>query len=503
MRLVPFGTPSKTNKYVFPTGRLGLFGVSLVAGLALLLLLTGTFWGGAKTIASPGKLSSSHQAVEKKCATCHAPAATEVRCEYCHDPFGTSRFENAGHVWFGTKDPQLVARAKTIECATCHTDHQGRDYPMRRVDERDCASCHFRSMAQHPEIALVKARVSPNEGILFTHKRHVQEMKKANLESCQFCHEPTGDRRGFEAISFDRHCARCHLPGGFIGKTDPMPRAAVILPDELDVPWAAQLVASTSKLPRERVEVANLRHRDPWVLYNLWKLSREVDPAGVASKRQVIVQRIEDLNFQLRQPPTKGLALATLRQQESTLLAHAKALSQDSAKLPERRRAEKALARVRVQIELGPLQMTAPRSLGRAELLRKLSEAKAGLADFDNYAGGAAPTLSDAERQARLAAATALTSSCAKCHIYKGPLMAPVQAAMPVLDHAQFNHLPHVEQLRRCQTCHTTVEASNKAEEVNLPGIANCQSCHRPGESRSDCGHCHYYHPPKEPWPPI
>jgi hypothetical protein len=502
MRLIPFGTPSKTNKYVFPGSRLRPYLLSVAGGTALLALLAAAFWSGGKTVASPGKLSSPHAPVETKCATCHAPAATEVRCEYCHDPFGTSRFENAGHVWFGTKNLELVARAETIECAKCHSDHHGRDFPMRRVDERDCASCHFRSMASHPEIALVKAGAMPDEGILFTHKRHVEEMKKAGLESCQFCHEPTGNRKGFEAINFDRHCARCHLPGGFIGGTDPMPRAAVVLPEEIDAPWAAVLVASTRKLPRDKVAVDKLQHREPWVLYNLWKLSREVDPAGLARKRQAIVQRIEDLNFQLRQPPTTGLAQATLRRQEADLLAQTKQPSGDPAKLAERRRAEKALARVRVQIELGPLTMTAPRPSDRTDLLNRLRDAKAALAEFDTAAGGPTPPLSDTERQARLAAATAITSSCTKCHIYRGPLMAAVKAAMPVLNHAKFSHLPHVQQLR-CQVCHDTVEASVKAADVNLPGIANCQSCHRPGNSRDDCAFCHFYHPTQEPWPPI
>ena len=72
--------------------------------------------------------------------TSHAPADTVVRCEYCHDPVGTSRFEYAGHVGFGAKYPQLVARAKTLECAGCHSDHHGRDVDLRRVDPRDCAS---------------------------------------------------------------------------------------------------------------------------------------------------------------------------------------------------------------------------------------------------------------------------------------------------------------------------------------------------------------------------
>ena len=502
MRLIPFGTPSKTNKYVFPPGRLRTYLLSAAGGAALLLILLAVFSTGTKTVASPGNLASSHAAVETKCAACHAPAATEVRCEYCHDPFGTSRFENAGHVWFGTADPKLVAKAETIECAKCHSDHHGREFDMKKVDERDCASCHFRSMAKHTEIALVKAGKMPDEGIRFPHKRHVEEMTKAGLDTCQFCHEPTSKRVGFEAISFDRHCARCHVKGGVLGSTDPMPRSAVVLPEELDVPWAANLVASTRKLPREKAAVDGLHHRDPWVLYNLWKLSREVDPAGLASKRQAIVKRIEDLTFQLRQPPTKGLATAVLKKQETDLIAQAKGLGQEPGKLAERSRIEKALARVRVQLELGPLQMTAPRPLDRTDLLNRLEGAKAALADFDIAAGGATPALSEADTQTRLAAAAALTSSCAKCHLYTGPLMAEVKAAQPVLGHARFNHLPHVEQVR-CEVCHNKMNSSIKAEDVNIPGIANCQSCHKPGKSRDDCAFCHLYHPTKEPWPPI
>lgn len=501
MRQVPSGTPSKTNKYVFPAKRLGLWGFSLLAGLALLALLTGTFWKGSKTVASPGGLSSAHAPFEQKCASCHAPAVSDVRCEYCHDPFGSNRYENAGHVWFGTKDPARIAKAATVECAICHSDHHGRDYAMVRTDERDCASCHFRSMAKHTEFTLVKSGVMKDEGILFTHNRHVAEMKKANLDACQFCHEPTRDRRGFEMISFDRHCARCHLPGGNIGKTDPIPRAAVVLPSEIDAPWAEPLVANERKLPREKVAIENLQHKDPWILYNLWKLARDVDPKGLARRREDRKRRVEELAFLLREPPTKGLALASLRESEKSLAGRAKLLSADPSKAAERRRIDKALARVRVQIELGPLQMTAPRQRGRGELEAELRERTSELADFDIAAGSVA-ALSDAEREIRLAAVSAMTSPCTKCHIYDGAFMAPVKAALPVLDHARFNHLPHVQQVG-CQACHDKVVASAKAENVNLPGVANCQSCHRPGRSRSDCAECHNYHPVSEPWPPI
>ncbi|HEY2798255.1 MAG TPA: cytochrome c3 family protein [Thermoanaerobaculia bacterium] len=508
MRLIPFGTPSKSKEYVFPAGRLKPYLLSVAAGAVLLAVLVAAFTTGAKTVATPGALASPHAPVEKRCATCHAPGATEVRCEYCHDPFGTSRFENAGHVWFGTKNPQLVAKAKDIECAQCHSDHHGLEFSMRRVDERQCASCHFRSMAKHPQIALVKAGKMLDEGIHFNHKRHMVEVQKKNLEMCLYCHEPTGDRKGFEAISFDRHCVLCHLNTPETRKTEPVAPAVLILPRAIGASWSDAIAANIQEIKRgevvRSVVYQNVTHRDPWILYNLWNLSREVDPTGLAAKRQVLASRIDDLNFQLRQPPTGGLAPAVLKTQQDGIAAQLKQLGNDPGRLAERRRLEKALARVRVQIELGPLRgMTAPRPQDRRELLGRLADAKAALDDFDNYAAGPSPTLTEDERQARLAAAAAITAPCAKCHIFNGPLIKSVRAAMPVLDHARFNHLPHVQQLQKCQACHTGIEQSAKAEDVNLPGIANCQSCHRPGKSKADCAFCHRYHPQREPWPPI
>ena len=40
------------------------------------------------------------------------------------------------------------------------------------------------------------------------------------------------------------------------------------------------------------------------------------------------------------------------------------------------------------------------------------------------------------------------------------------------------------------------IEKSKKATDINEPNLANCQQCHAPSKSRSDCGTCHVYHPP-------
>jgi hypothetical protein len=497
-RFLPSGTPSRTNKYVYPRNRLFVFWVSLAVGIGIATLLTLAVLGGKKTVASPGPLSSAHAPFEAKCAACHSPAVADERCEYCHDPFGSNRLQNAGHVWYGTKNAALVAKAQTVDCDRCHGDHRGRAFPMKKIDERDCSRCHFPSFASHPQIALVKAGIMKGEGLKFPHARHLPEMQKANLERCQYCHEPTRDRRGFEQVSFDLHCFRCHAKGGVVGVTDPIARSVIVLPGDIGAPWAQALAGNVQKLPRDKVVVANLSHSDPWIIYNLWKLSREVDPDGLARKRAELAGKIDQLFYQLREPPTRGLAMATLKAEEKRLAA-----VERTAKTPaDLKRARQALARVRIQIELGPLQMTAPRPRDRSQIQAELARRRSELSDFDIAASGPTSPLPPEEKEKRLAAVVAMTSACVKCHIYDGVLMQAVNAAKPVLDRARFNHLPHVQQ-KGCEFCHGMVVKSTKAENVNLPGIVNCQGCHRPSRSRDDCAECHRYHPPTEPWPPI
>ena len=529
MRLIPYGTPSRTEEYLRPRNRLVLFWVSLAVALGVAGALSFGVRFGPETLASPGRLSSGHAPFEETCASCHSPAVADVRCERCHDPFGLNRYRNVGHIWFGTKDPVRMAKARMIDCARCHSDHHGRDFLMTRIDERDCSRCHFSSMGRHPEFALVKAGVMKDEGLKFTHDRHVKFMTKAHLELCQFCHEPTRDRRGFEALSFDRHCARCHAKDGILGsvsekdfsgftaaKTDPIKREFVLLPQEIDAPWARARegdvrynaidardlpkgTPTSPDVPRKKIVILNPPHKDSWTAFNLWKLSREVDPKERAVQRARLESQIEQLKYQLQ--PTRALTRAALKEKEDRLSRRAAALARDPRQAAQRRRAEQDLARVRVELELGSPQMTAPRPRDRAQLETELAQRQANRAYFD-IGADSATALSADQRQDRLNAVQAMVAPCSKCHVYNGSIPQIANGGVAVLARAKFNHLPHVQQLM-CEDCHGRIRTSHKAEDVNLPGIVKCQSCHRTGKSRADCAECHRYHPPSEPWPPI
>ncbi|HEY1058425.1 MAG TPA: hypothetical protein VGE55_06800 [Limnobacter sp.] len=84
---------------------------------------------------------------------------------------------------------------------------------------------------------------------------------------------------------------------------------------------------------------------------------------------------------------------------------------------------------------------------------------------------------------------------------YSIAAVAPQHTWLPM---ARFDHKAHA--FESCDNCHAA-KTSKKAEQVLIPGIENCQSCHAGQQPvahkvQSDCGVCHGYHlhplPPKE-----
>jgi hypothetical protein len=489
-RLIHPGTPSRTRRYVFPSGRHGVVVLSLVGGLCLAAALGYASATRFRAAASPGPVASAHARFEEKCAVCHQPQATSAKCEACHDPFGTGRYENAAHVRFANPDPPRSGEPVWLECTECHGDHRGRQFAIAKTDERDCRTCHFPSMAEHPEFALVRARVQRDEGMILSHKRHLKETRKSKLHDCEYCHEPTRDGSGFEPLSFDRHCAECHLKKGNLGPTDPIPAAAVVLPQQMDSATAQGRRAQPDAAGN--VVVGPLTHKDPWVLANLARISSELDPEGFARKRAELEARASDLKAQSKLS-AKAAPKTDLAAERVRLSGRLASLPSDPSRLAERRSLEREFALVALQEQLGALPAAARAPRGRRQLDLDLAATKSQI-EFMDLAADARSSLSAEERELRRAAVAPLTAACTLCHVYKGTLPEPVRAAIPVLIRANYVHRPHL-QLVGCVKCHSGIEESRKAEDVNLPGVAVCAECHRAGRSRSDCAECHTFHP--------
>jgi cytochrome c7-like protein len=89
-------------------------------------------------------------------------------------------------------------------------------------------------------------------------------------------------------------------------------------------------------------------------------------------------------------------------------------------------------------------------------------------------------------------------NGCSFCHVgvqlVPGslPKIAPAHVAARWFDKAVFSHDAH--RSLDCLTCHASISNSEKAEQVDLPSVHTCQSCHQPQRVESACFGCHVYH---------
>ena len=90
--------------------------------------------------------------------------------------------------------------------------------------------------------------------------------------------------------------------------------------------------------------------------------------------------------------------------------------------------------------------------------------------------------------------------TCAECHALRFaqnsqlPVVQPSNITPRWFKHAEFNHDTH--KLLECTGCHVRATTSQETSDVLLPGIQNCQKCHRGGSTSAEsrCSECHAYH---------
>ncbi len=218
--------------------------------------------------------------------------------------------------------PPKAASAPDLACARCHVEHRGRSAYLARVDEVHCRSCHFSSFDRHPEFAVLTRETVETPGLQFPHERHVKELGKQGVsekDSCLKCHEPAG--RDLGPIAFDRHCASCHAKDGSVGSVEPIAAALLLRPSELRGRGGRNNFGLDEfEESRGRISKTRVRHRDDWVLVNVLKLRRDVDPEGFAAERGALQAREGQLQRRLAlAAPLATLDEEALRGRESAL----------------------------------------------------------------------------------------------------------------------------------------------------------------------------------------
>jgi hypothetical protein len=245
--------------------------------------------------------------------------------------------------------------------------------------------------------------------------------------------------------------------------------------------------------PGVRAQVAQI---DVLRSYGQQRVALGLSPEDFQQRKTELLSLLDEI--ERRGNPAIRVRAAALRQR----VIAARPGSTGSTELTlDRKRRQKQLDRVRVQLEL----MTSrdqnepppahdpgvdPQTIG-AELTRL----RAQLADLERAPRMmAADTAEDRDR--RRGELDAVLSRCLKCHTYdpSGARIAPVRIAEPVMPRSIFNHAPHTTQTA-CETCHGSTATSKLATDINVPGVAGCISCHSPSKAKADCETCHVFHP--------
>jgi hypothetical protein len=253
----------------------------LLCGLVAMVLT------GRHSVASPGPLAPVHSSLENQtCASCHRVRAgvEDARCLRCHSTQGVAgRLDRGAHTTPVSRPVSTTAHDEPIACAACHEDHRGTRTAVLEAADRRCATCHTGiSIGNHPEFAARSAGPATGQGLQFSHQRHLKEVRQASGTTCAACHERATGDRFFRPISFDRHCASCHVKDGSLeAPSDPV--SGELLLAASATPGSTPTLAPAE---RGRVQIVNLRHRDPVILANLLRMRQTLNATGMAAERR-------------------------------------------------------------------------------------------------------------------------------------------------------------------------------------------------------------------------
>lgn len=171
--------------------------------LALLALLSAT----ARAQISPGPLARAHQDLEgaTRCTTCHKLGGEPIfKCLDCHAEIASRLSAHKGlHFSFG------IRASSSQECAKCHSDHNGLDFPLIKWDPKtfDHKQTGYALEGKHAGVECKKCHIPEH---IPAAERALIRIKDLNLtfvgvaETCATCHKDAHNGR------LSPNCAQCH-----------------------------------------------------------------------------------------------------------------------------------------------------------------------------------------------------------------------------------------------------------------------------------------------------
>ena len=146
-----------------------------------------------ETLIMPGQVTEAHSAIEGECSECHAAFSKVLQhdlCLSCHDHRNIVEDLASGTGFHGRFGP-----AKNVECANCHTEHEGREADIVRLDTEifNHDFTDFPLQGSHAELACDNCHVAG-------------ERFHETPSACFDCHQQDDSHQG----QLGEDCGRCH-----------------------------------------------------------------------------------------------------------------------------------------------------------------------------------------------------------------------------------------------------------------------------------------------------
>ncbi len=169
-----------------------------------------------KWLIMPGPVVVSHADIEAECNSCHAPLSDQLQgelCVACHTEIGGDVQQQSG---FHGRLP----KSQQLDCASCHSDHEGRDMNIVDLDEEsfDHRVSDFPLHGAHLDVACGDCHAADSvhrdapSGCVDCHRS--DDVHKGQLgNDCASCHSD----RDWVDTKFDHNRTRFPLSGGHMG----------------------------------------------------------------------------------------------------------------------------------------------------------------------------------------------------------------------------------------------------------------------------------------------
>jgi Cytochrome c7 and related cytochrome c len=414
----------------------------LSAGLPLVALvwIAWAYIARSQSIYTKGPLSSAHAVLSSNCRLCHVQAAS-------------FRANVPDRACLGCHDaPAHEARQTfTPSCSVCHVEHIGRAR-LAEVSDAGCVECH-RDLKTTDGQHLVDPHVSGfDRGHPEFYPLRTGYLDPSTINLNHFVHlQPTirGPNGAVQMV-----CDDCHRPTNSQG---PWPYSVATVQPASQQPLIVG-PADVQQRKRRNVEagagayMTPIRYVNQCAACHLLQFDRIIAEPAPHDRPEVVH------NF-IIQKYTQYIAL------------HPEVLRRPALEIDD------GMAR-------GPSDASL-RPAGNQALALASSPA-----DWVQQRAGEAERL-------------LWNKNCKLCHEsteHEGSgLPQTVKAVIPArwLPRSEFDHEAH--RMLACVSCHSTIPASRKTSDINLPGIAACRQCHKEaGASRQAaegrCFECHSYH---------